>query len=61
MLQRLEMVLSVINRLYIFFLRFKILKDIKIALVQKLQQFCLLDKVVKLVGGGSVINGTYPV
>ena len=43
-------------------------KDIKIPLlVQDLQQFCLmggfflLDKVVKLVRGESVINGAYPV
>ena len=40
----------------------------KIALlVQELRQFCfmcgffILDEVVKLVGGGSVINGAYPV
>ena len=43
-------------------------KDFKIALlVQELRQFCwmgeffLLDKVVKLVGRVSVINGAYPV
>ena len=43
-------------------------KDFKIALmVQELRRFCLtggfflLDKVVKLDGGGSVINGAYPV
>ena len=44
------------------------LEDIKIALLaQELYQFCgmgaffLSDKVVKLVVGGSVINGVYPV
>ena len=51
-----------------YFRIFWISKNIKIALLVKSygnfserSEFFLLDKVVKLVGGGSVINGAYPV
>ena len=67
--QRLEMVLTVINKLV-----FNILTDSKSWRTSKFHywfksysnfaeksEYFLLDKVVKFVGGGSVINGAYPV